>query len=72
MSQTSWSVNSIPASWAIAGRWRPPLVEPPVQATTRAAFSRLLRVTTSRARMRFSRRLITAMPLAVAYWSRLS
>ena len=65
MSQTSWRVNSIPASWAMAGRCSPPLVEPPVQATTRAAFSRLLRVTTSRARMFFSRRFITAMPLAV-------
>ena len=62
----------MPASCAMAGRCRPPLVEPPVQATTRAAFSRLLRVTTSRARMFFSRRRMTAMPEATAYWSRLS
>ena len=66
MSQTSSSVNSMPASCAIAGRCSPPLVEPPVQATTRAAFSRLFRVTTSRARMRFSSSRITATPLAVA------
>ncbi len=62
----------MPASWAMAGRCRPALVEPPVQATTRAAFSSALRVTTSRGRMRFSSRFITAAPLAVAYWSRLS
>ncbi len=64
MSQTSWSVKSTPASWAIAGRCSPAFVEPPVQATTRAAFSRLLRVTMSRARIDFSRRFITAMPLS--------
>ena len=30
----------MPASWAMRGRCRPALVEPPVQATTRAAFSK--------------------------------
>jgi hypothetical protein len=35
---------------AIAGRCRPALVEPPVAATTTAAFSRALRVTMSRGR----------------------
>ena len=72
MSQTSSRSKSMPASCAIAGRCSPPLVEPPVHATTRAAFSRLLRVTTSRARMPFASRFITATPLAVACWSRLS
>jgi hypothetical protein len=48
------------------------LVDPPVQATTRAAFSSDLRVTMSRARMFFSIRFITASPEAMPYWSRLS
>ena len=48
----------------MAGRCRPAFVDPPVQATTRAAFSRLLRVTMSRARMLRSSRFITATPEA--------
>ena len=43
-----------------------------MQATTRAAFSSDLRVTTSRARMFFSSRVITAVPEASQNWSRLS
>ncbi len=38
----------MPASWAIAGRCKAALVEPPVAATIAAAFSRLARVTSSR------------------------
>ena len=41
----------MPHSWAMAGRCRPPLVEPPVAATTTAAFSNALRVQMSRGRM---------------------
>jgi hypothetical protein len=48
------------------------LVDPPVQATTRAAFSSDFRVTTSRARMPLSSSFITASPEATPYWSRLS
>src|SRR3546814_19849485 len=44
-------VNSMPASCAIAGRCSPPLVEPPVAATMRAAFSNASRVQMSRGRM---------------------
>ena len=40
----------MPASWAIAGRCRPALVDPPVAATAAQAFSRLFRVTRSRGR----------------------
>jgi hypothetical protein len=45
---------------------------PPVQPTTRAAFSSAFSVTMSRARMFFSIRFITATPEASPYWSRLS
>ena len=50
-SQTSSRVKSMPASWAMAGRCSPALVEPPVAATTTAAFSSALRVTMSRGLM---------------------
>jgi hypothetical protein len=56
----------------MAGRCSAALVEPPVQPTTAPAFSSDLRVTTSRARMFFSIRLITATPEDSQYWSRLS
>jgi hypothetical protein len=72
ISATSNRSKSIPASCAIAGRCSAALVEPPVQATTRAAFSSAFRVTMSRARMFFSIRFITATPEASPYWSRLS
>src|ERR1700709_2625404 len=70
ISQTSRRVNSMPASWAMAGRCRPPLVEPPVAATTTAAFSNASRVQMSRGRMLRSSSFITALPVATAYWSR--
>ncbi len=62
----------MPHSCAMAGRCRPPLVEPPVAATTMAAFSKALRVQMSRGRMPSASSCITASPLAVAYSSRLS
>ena len=70
ISQTSRKVKVTPHSWAMAGRCRPPLVEPPVAAITRAAFSNAFLVQMSRGRMLRSNRLITASPLATAYWSR--
>ena len=60
----------MPASLAIAGRCSAPLVEPPVAATTTAAFSSARRVTISRGRMPVSSRRITAWPESAAYWSR--
>ena len=62
----------MPASFAIAGKCKPAFVDPPVQATTLAAFSSDLRVTTSRARMFLSSRFMTAWPEASQNWSRLS
>ena len=44
---TSSNVNLIPASFAIAGRCKAALVDPPEAATTAAAFSKDLRVTIS-------------------------
>ena len=67
ISHTSCRSKSIPASWAIAGRCRPPLVDPPEAATTTAAFSSDLRVTMSRARMPCSSSRITASPDASAH-----
>ncbi len=67
ISATSRSVNSMPHSCAIAGRCRPPLVEPPVAATTTAAFSNASRVQMSRGRMFFSISRTTASPEATAY-----
>ena len=65
-------VKLMPHSCAIAGRCRPPLVDPPVAATTTAAFSNASRVQMSRGRMLASIRRTTASPEATAYWSRLS
>ena len=62
----------MPHSCAMAGRCRPPLVEPPVAATMVAAFSKALRVQMSRGRMPSASSRITALPLAAAYSSRLS
>ena len=62
----------MPHSFAIAGRCRPALVEPPVAATMVAAFSKALRVAMSRGRMPSDSRPITALPLATAYSSRSS
>ena len=51
----------MPASCAMAGRCSAALVEPPVAATTMAAFSNALRVTMSRGRMPSARSRITAL-----------
>ena len=72
MSQTSCRVKSMPASFAIAGKCNPAFVDPPEAATTRAAFSRLLRVTTSRARMFLSNNSMIASPDLWAKVSRIS
>ncbi|MET3867553.1 hypothetical protein ABIC20_004862 [Methylobacterium radiotolerans] len=72
ISATSNSVNSMPHSCAIAGRCSAALVEPPEAATTVAAFSRALRVTMSRGRMRFSRSSITFSPAVAQNLSRIS
>ena len=49
-SATSNRSNSIPASFAIAGRCSAALVDPPVAATTRAALTKAARVQMSRGR----------------------
>ena len=67
MSKTS---KSMPASLAIAGRCSNPLVDPPVAATTAAAFSSALRVTMSRGRRLSLSRRITASPVWNAKASR--
>jgi hypothetical protein len=51
---------------------RPALVEPPVAATTTAAFSKASREQMSRGRMPRRSRFIAASPDASAYWSRVS
>ena len=71
-STTSSSVNTMPASCAIAGRCSPALVLPPVAATATAAFSNASRVQMSRGRNPLSSRLITARPLSTAQRSRSS
>ena len=60
----------MPHSLAIAGRCRPALVEPPVAATTAAAFSSAARVTISRGRRSRRSRFITASPDFSHSWSR--
>ena len=65
-SATSSSVKRMPASWAIAGRCRPALVEPPVAATAAAAFSSDLRVTRSRGSGPPSRRISVDAPAGAA------
>ncbi len=62
----------MPHSWAIAGRWRAALVEPPEAATTVAAFSSALRVTMSRGRMLRATSSITFSPAAMQKRSRIS
>ena len=66
ISATACRSKSMPASFAIAGRCSPPLVEPPDAATTMAAFSKALRVAMSRGRMRRRSTFITASPEASA------
>ena len=70
ISATSNRSNSMPHSLAIAGRCSAPLVEPPVAATTRAAFSNAARVQMSRGRRLRSSRAITWRPAARAISSR--
>ena len=72
ISATSNRSNSMPASCAIAGRCSAALVEPPVAATTAAAFSSALRVTMSRGRMFLAISSITFSPEAKQKRSRIS
>ena len=69
-SATSFRSNLIPHSCAIAGRCSPAFVEPPLAATTRAAFSSASRVMMSRGRRLLSISFMTACPDAKAYSSR--
>ena len=64
MFTTSSMVKRMPASFAMAGRWSPALVLPPVAPTTTAAFSSAFSVTMSRGRRFFFTSSITALPLS--------
>ncbi len=61
-----------PASFAIAGKCSAALVEPPVAATTAAAFSNAARVQMSRGRRPLASSAITASPALSAKSSRAS
>ncbi len=58
----SSSVNGIPNSAAIAGRWSAAFVLPPVADTDATAFSRAFRVTMSAGRMSWRTRVMTSSP----------
>jgi hypothetical protein len=62
----------MPHSLAIAGRCSAPLVDPPVAATTVAAFSSALRVTISRGRMPLAISSMTISPASMQNLSRIS
>ena len=64
ISATANKSKSIPHSCAIAGRCSAAFVEPPVAATTTAAFSSDFRVTISRGRIRRASNSMTALPLS--------
>ena len=66
ISAKSRSVNEMPHSWAMAGRCRAAFVEPPVAATTAAAFSKDFLVTMSRGRNWVAIRRTTVSPEATA------
>ena len=62
----------MPISCAMAGRCRAALVEPPVAATTVAAFSSAFSVTMSRGRMLLASSCITISPAVAQKRSRIS
>ena len=64
--------NFKPHSFAIAGKWRAAFVDPPVAATTTAAFFKASIVTISLGLIFFFNNSITCLPLSIAYLSRSS
>ena len=61
-----WRLMEIPASWAMAGRWRAELVEQPRAISAVSAFSKDFSVTMSLGRMLSSRSFMTCIPAAFA------